>query len=422
LLLATPIAQQLNKSLEYREKPVAAASWPQETDAGSVSSDQLRRHSVIKLFGHLLAPQDRGLCLVTIEDGVVAEIEPAAEPVDGSLGGKTSRILPGLLDVQVNGAFGDDFVNPSADMDRICQGMLSFGVTGFVPTVVTSPAAAYRPVLANLRRSHRPGEARVLGAHIEGPFINPAYRGSHNERHIRLPSIDEAARWLEEGDVRCLTLAPELRGARDLISFLVARGVRVWMGHTDAGWDDGQLAVESGASMTTHLFNCMRPFNHRDPGLAGFVLATHLPAAFIGDGHPISFETIRMLARIKAPDELVLISDAIAGLGMPPGRYPLADREYISDGTCGRLLDGTLCGSLLPLNAAIRNLVEKAGVSPSDAVRFATANAARAIGLEDTLGLVERGRVADLVLVDEAWEVEATIVAGEVAYRAEVPA
>lgn len=376
---------------------------------------------MIKLFGHLFAPADRGLCLITVDDGVVADIEPATEPGEGCLGGKTTRILPGLIDVQVNGAFGDDFSDPTADMDRICKGMLRFGVTGFVPTVVSSPAEAYEPVLAHLRRPHRPGEARVLGVHIEGPFINPAYRASHDERHIRLPDDDEAGRWLVEGDVRLFTLAPEVPGALDLISSLVKRGVRVGMGHTNASWDDARRAVESGASMAAHLFNAMRPFRHRDPGIVGFVLATHTPASFIADGNPIAFETIRMLVRIKAPDELVLISDAIAGLGMPPGRYPLAGREYVSDGTCGRLPDGTLCGSLLPMNKAIRTLVENIGVDPSTAVQFATANAARVIGMEDTLGHVAKRRVADLVLVNADWEVESTIVAGELAYQAGSP-
>ena len=372
---------------------------------------------MIKLFGHLLAPEDRGLCLVTVDNGVVVAIDRAAEPVEGSLGGKTSRILPGLLDIQVNGAFGDDFADPSADLDRICKGMLSFGVTGFVPTVVTSPADAYGPVLAHLHRSHRPGEARVLGVHIEGPFISPLYRGTHREQQIRLPNIDEAARWVDEGDIRYVTLAPELPGALELISFLVKRGVRVSMGHTNATWDDARAAVDSGAGLATHLFNAMRPFKHRDPGVAGFVLATHTPAGFIADGNHIAFETIQMIARIKAPDELYLVTDALAGLGMPPGRYMLAGLEYISDGTCGRLPDGTLSGSLLPLNKAIRNLVDKAGLDASTAVRLATANAARAIGKEETMGRVEKGRVADLVLVDETWEVQSTIVAGELAYQ-----
>jgi N-acetylglucosamine-6-phosphate deacetylase len=373
---------------------------------------------VIKLFGHLLAPEDRGQCLVSVEGGAVTAIEPAAEPFEGCLGDKTSRILPGLLDVQVNGAFGDDFADPSADMDRICRGMLTFGVTGFVPTVVTSPAAAYGPVLANLRRSPHTGEARVLGVHIEGPFINPAYRGTHAEQQVRLPDIDEASRWLDQGDIRYLTLAPELAGALDLVSYLVRRGVRVSMGHTNATWAQAGAAVDAGASMATHLFNAMRPFKHRDPGIAGYVLATPVPAGFIGDGNHIAFETIEMIARVKGPDELFLVTDALSGLGMPPGKYVLAGREYISDGTCGRLADGTLSGSLLPLNKAIRNLVEEAGVDPSTAVRFATANAARVIGMADALGHVAVGRAADLVLVDQAWDVRATIVDGRLVYDA----
>jgi N-acetylglucosamine-6-phosphate deacetylase len=377
---------------------------------------------VIKLFGRLLAPEDRGLCLVTADDGVVVAIEPADGPVEGSLGSKTSRILPGLLDVQVNGAFGDDFADPSADMERICGGMLRFGVTGFVPTVVTSPAEAYGPVLRNLRRPARPGEARVLGVHIEGPFISPAFRGTHDDRQIRPPDWEEAERWLDDGDIRYVTIAPELPGALDLISRLVERGVRVSMGHTNATWGDAVAAVESGASLATHLFNAMRAFRHRDPGIAGFVLATHTPAGFIGDGNHLAFETIAMLARIKGPHELVLVTDALAGLGQPPGRYTLAGREYISDGTCGRLPDGTLSGSLLPLNKALRNVVEKAGVDPSAAVRMVTANAARVIGTESHMGRVQTGRVADLVLVDEDWEVEATILAGGLAYKAGVVA
>lgn len=377
---------------------------------------------MINLFGHLLAPEDRGMCRVTIDNGIVTAIEPSEETEPGSLGGKTSRILPGFLDVQVNGAFGDDFADPEADMERVCRGMLRFGVTGFVPTIVTSAPAAYRPVLENLRRVNRPGEARILGAHIEGPFINPGYRGTHDFQQIRLPNRDEAERWLEDGDVRYVTLAPELPGALDLITFLVERGVRVSMGHSDATWEDARAAADAGASMVTHLFNAMRSFGHRDPGLAGFVLASHIPASFIADGNHIAFETIQMLARIKAPSELVLVTDALAGLGMPPGRYMLAGREYVSDGTCGRRPDGTLSGSLLPINKALRNLVENAGIDPPTAVRLATANAARVIGKEDTFGRVEVGRVADLVVVDQVWEVEATIVAGELGFQAGVSA
>jgi len=375
---------------------------------------------VIRLFGHLYAPEDRGLCLVTVEDGhitAIEAVEDGASPSPDAIGGPTNLILPGLLDIQVNGAFGDDFADPAADMPRICRDLTRFGVTGFVPTIVTSPRAAYAPALANLHRTATAGEARVLGVHIEGPFISPKQPGTHDPAQLRLPDIREAEEWLNSGDVAYLTLAPELPGALPLIEFLVRYGVRVSMGHTDATWGEAAAAADAGAGQATHLFNPMRPLRHRDPGVAGFVLASSIRAGFIGDGNHIAFETIRMIARAKAPDELYLVTDALAGLGMPSGRYFLAGREYISDGTCGRQPDGTLSGSLLPLNRALGNLVQKCGLEPSLAVRLATLNPARALGLDGTLGRVEIGRSADLALVDEDWDVLATVAGGTVAFE-----
>jgi N-acetylglucosamine-6-phosphate deacetylase len=372
----------------------------------------------MRLYGRLYAPDDRGLCLVTVDGSRIAAIEPTESQAPGSLGGPNARILPGLLDIQLNGAFGDDFADPAADMDRICRELPRFGVTAFVPTIVTSAAAAYAPALANLRRRSAPGEAAVLGVHIEGPYISPSYPGTHDPAQLRDPDLREATKWLEAGDVESVTLAPELPGAVPLIEFLVRNGIRVSMGHTNATWAEASAAAEAGAATATHLFNAMRPIRHRDPGVAGYMLASHLAAGCIADGHHLAFDTIRMIARIKAPDELFLVTDALAGLGMPPGKYWLAGREYVSDGTCGRLPDGTLSGSLLPLNRAVRNLVDEAGMDPAVAVRLATLNPARVVGLEASRGRVEVGRSADVVVVDEEWEVLATIAGGSVAHTA----
>ena len=374
----------------------------------------------MKLFGHLYAPDDRGYCLITVEGERITAIEPAepgAEPAD-AVGGPNARILPGLLDIQINGAFGDDFADPGARMDVICRDMPRFGVTGFVPTIVTSAPKVYGPALANLAPRSRAGEAAVLGVHIEGPYISPAHKGTHDPAQLRLPDIREAATWLEGGSVLWFTLAPELPGALELIEFLVRNDVRVSMGHTDATWEQAHAAADAGATMATHLFNAMRPFRHRDPGVAGFALANPLRADFIADGNHIAFETIRLMARAKAPDDLILVTDALAGLGMPPGRYWLGGREYVSDGTCGRLPDGTLSGSLLPLNRALRNLVVECGFEAPAAIACVTTNPARALGLEKELGRVEVGRTADLTVVDEDWDVRATIVRGSLAYEA----
>jgi N-acetylglucosamine-6-phosphate deacetylase len=376
---------------------------------------------MIRLFGHLYAPEDRGPCVVTVVDGRVASIEPApaTHPGPDVIGGPGVRLLPGLLDIQVNGAFGHDFAGPDADMDRICRDLPRTGVTGFAPTIVTSAPEAYGPALANLRRRSTPGTASILGTHIEGPFISPDRCGTHNPALVRLPDVREASAWLEAGDVAWLTIAPELPGAIPLIDHLVRQGVRVSIGHSDATWDQARAGADAGASLATHLFNAMRAFRHRDPGIAGFVMGSSLIAGVIADGHHVAFETIGMLARIKAPDELLVVTDALAGLGMPPGRYRLADREYTSDGTCGRLDDGTLSGSLLPLNLALRNLVVFAGLDPALAVRLVTLNPARALGLEASHGRVAVSRAADLVVVGDGWDVLLTVAGGAVAYRAD---
>ena len=383
---------------------------------------------MIRLLGTLFAPEERGPSIVTVDGGVVVAIEPleaarsaeAAEAigVDRGLvfGSATSRIVPGLIDIQLNGAFGHDFADPAADIGTIARSLPRFAVTGFVPTIVTSPPTVYRAALANLRRDPQPGEARVLGTHIEGPFISPRRHGTHDPAYLRLPDRGEAEGWLEAGDLRWLTLAPELPGALDLVRFLVDRGVRVSIGHTDATWAEAAAALDAGATMATHVFNAMRPLHHRDPGVVGLVLASSLVAGFIADGQHLAFDTIRLLARVKAPDELVLVTDALAGLGMPAGPYVLAGREYRSDGTVGRLPDGTLSGSLLPLDRALRNLVREAGIEPATAIRFATLNPARAIGCADDLGRIAVGRPADIAVLDDDWSVEATLVGGTVAF------
>lgn len=375
----------------------------------------------MQLYGQLYAPEDRGPSLVTLEAGRIAAIRPLdpSGPVPpGALGGPQARILPGLLDLQLNGAFGDDFADPGADLGAICRALPRFGVTGFLPTVISSPPEAYAPALANLRHPPAPREARVLGVHLEGPYLIPRHPGTHDPAQLRAPDLAEAAAWLEAGEVRLVTLAPELPGALELVRSLTRRGVLLSMGHSDATWAEAEAAAAAGVGYGTHLWNAMRPLGRRDPGLVGYLLASHLPVGFIGDGNHLAFETIRLLARIKAPDELVLVTDALAGLGMPPGPYTLAGRTYRSDGTAGRLPGGTLSGSLLPLHRALRNLVERAGLEPALAVRLVTLNPARLLGRETELGRVEPGRRADLVLLDADWEVLATLVDGELAYRA----
>jgi N-acetylglucosamine-6-phosphate deacetylase len=371
---------------------------------------------VISLVGRLLAPEDAGLRLVTIDDGVVTAIgEPGDAPPD-ALGGPDAWIVPGLVDIQLNGAFGVDFSDSTADLPRAARALAMTGVTAFLPTVVSSAPDAYGPVLRNLAGPVPVGAARVLGTHVEGPFISPARRGTHDPSAVRTPDLGELRAWLDAGDVAIVTLAPELPGSDALIHELVARDVIAAVGHSDATWQEADAAVAAGARLGTHLFNAMRPLHHREPGIIGRLLAAGVTASVIVDGVHIAPETVRLVASIKAPDELVFVTDGLAALGEPPGPFRLGSREVISDGTVARLADGTLSGSVMPMAPALGRLVA-AGLEPAIAARAASTTPARLLGLEAELGRVEVGRVADLVLLDAEWRPQLTMVQGQVGYR-----
>jgi N-acetylglucosamine-6-phosphate deacetylase len=371
---------------------------------------------MMQLAGRLLAPEDRGFAVVTVEGDRVSAVEPSSLAPGGCIGGPDDRILPGLIDIQVNGAYGQDFSDPTSDIELVRSRLPEFGVAAFAPTIISSEPGRYGPALENLRRPEAPGVSRILGVHVEGPFLSRKHAGTHNRACLRDPDIEEALAWLESGNVAIVTLAPELPHAGELIRCLAERGVVVSMGHSHATWAEAAAGAEEGASLGTHLFNAMPPIHHRNPGLAGFLMASSLPVSVIADGVHVDLDVLRLVARVKAPAEFVLITDALAGLGMPIGRYELAGTEFISDGVVGRLPDGTLSGSLLPLNRAIRNLVN-CGVAPSVAVAAASENPARVLRLNGSAGRVEVGGRADLVVVDRAWEVVATVIGGVLAYE-----
>jgi N-acetylglucosamine-6-phosphate deacetylase len=360
---------------------------------------------------------ERGLCAVTIEGGRVVAIERTDERPDGALGSPDSLVVPGLVDIQLNGAFGNDFSDPEADLAEVCAGLPRHGVTGFLATVVSSAPEAYPRCLTNVRATGTMRGARLLGVHLEGPFLNPVRAGAHERAALRPPDVHEVDAWLATGAVRLVTLAPELPGADSLIRMLVEHGVVVAAGHSDATWRQAEAGVRAGVELGTHLFNAMRPFHHRDPGLPGLLLAESVAVSVIADGAHLAPETLRLVRAAKGSDEIVLVTDGMGALGMPPGSYRLGPREVISNGIVARLSDGTIAGSVTPLHAAVRNLV-LAGFEPARAVRAATLNPARLMGVDREVGRVAVERQADLVLLDEGWNVMATFVAGERVFAA----
>jgi N-acetylglucosamine-6-phosphate deacetylase len=366
---------------------------------------------VISLVGRLLAPEDHGVRLVIVEDGRVTRIaDPEQAPAD-AVGGSNAWIVPGFVDLQLNGAFGVDFSDPAADIGLAATALPATGVTAFLPTIVSAAPSRYAATIAKLSQPVAPGAARPLGIHLEGPFISPERAGTHHRSAVRAPDLAELRGWLHGGDVRMVTLAPELPGADALIAELVRGDVVVALGHSDATWHEADAAISAGARFGTHLFNAMRPFHHRDPGIVGRLLAPGVSVSVVADGVHVARDTISLIAAIKGPDDLIFVTDGLAALGQPPGTYRLGSQRVTSDGTVARLDDGTISGSVVPMATCLGRLVA-GGLDPEIGVRAASTNPARLLGLEADLGHVEDGRIADLVVLDAGWNPLLTLVQG----------
>jgi N-acetylglucosamine-6-phosphate deacetylase len=321
----------------------------------------------------------------------------------------------------VNGAFGDDFTDDPAVIWRVAARLPRYGVTSFLPTIITSPLdriAAGRRVVTEAAPAGFRG-ARPLGLHVEGPFLNPQKKGAHNPAYLRLPDVAVVAEWSPETGVRLVTLAPELPGALAVIAALSSRGVLVSEGHSMATYEQAEAGFDAGARYGTHLFNAMPGLGHRDPGLPGALLTDdRTTVGFIADGVHTHPSVIALVWRMLGAARLNLVTDAMAALGMPAGKHRLGNYDVTVDATSARLANGTLAGSILSLDQAVRNLVEITGCSLAEALPTVTTTPAKAIGLDRERGRIERGYVADMVLLSRDLRVRATITEGEVVYRA----
>jgi N-acetylglucosamine-6-phosphate deacetylase len=351
------------------------------------------------LVGTELIPGD-----VTIEDGAI-------DGVGVSPAGKTGMAVPGFIDVQINGFDGVDFTTAEpGDYEHVAGRLAATGVTGFQPTLIALPPADYLAALERLGATSI-RSARLLGMHLEGPFLSPVRSGAHDPANMLEPDLALTRRFLEAGPVTHMTIAPELPGALELIDLLVSAGVTVALGHTDADAATAHVAFDRGARSVTHIFGAQRPWQHRDPGISGAALVrddVYLTA--IVDGIHLAPETVQLTVR-SAGERFVLITDAIAAAGQPDGEYLLGDRTVIlRDGAC-RLADGTLAGSSLTMDRAVRNLIDL-GFSPGRAITAATAAPAALAGRPE-LGILAAGTPADVCVLDDSFRVVQTLVAGE---------
>ena len=362
-----------------------------------------------------------GPACVAVSDGVILGVAAGETyggvPPDVVL--PSGVLVPGLVDMQVNGCFGVDFVAADpAGWAEVSARLPETGVTSFVPTFITAPVP---DLVAGLRRTAALpadlGGARVLGVHVEGPFLSPDRHGAHDPALLRDPTPEAVDALIEAapGLLRMHTLAPERPGALAAIRRLVDAGVLVSVGHSDATAEQTEAASDAGARLVTHLFNAMRPLHHREPGVVGQGLADpRLTCGLIADLHHVAAPICR-LAFAAAPGRIVLVTDAVAAAGMPPGTYDLGGQQVSVDPLgLPRRADGTIAGSGLRLDAAIANVVA-AGVDLRSAVDAASRLPADILGRPD-LGRIEAGGTADLVWLGDDLSARATWLAGRLAF------
>jgi N-acetylglucosamine-6-phosphate deacetylase len=329
-------------------------------------------------------------------------------------------VAPGFVDLQVNGSFGVDVASEPGRVPELSKKLLATGTTSYLPTLISSPLTLYRetlPILARLAREGMPGGAEALGVHLEGPFINVVMKGAHLAEHVVSPEVSLLHELLNLGPVRMLTLAPELEGAAEIAKTSARRGVVVCAGHSNATFELAYRAFEGEVAGVTHLFNAMSPLHHREPGLPGAALAyPRVACGLIADGRHVHPEVVALTFRALGPDRIYLVTDAIAATGMEPGEYPLATRRVYLEGGVPKLEDGTLAGSILTMDEALRNVLAFTSCTVPEAVRMVSATPARLVGVGGRKGRLASGYDADVTVLRQELSVEAVYKDGSRVY------
>ena len=329
-------------------------------------------------------------------------------------------VLPGFIDVHVHGGDGYDTMDATAEgLTAMATFFARHGVTAFLATTMTAPHADIRRAVAAVGQwgQQITGGARIIGVHVEGPYISLKFPGAQPAEFIRPPSVDEFAELLAAGPVRMMTLAPEVKGSAELITAARQQGVIAVWGHTDATYERCVQAAAWGVTQATHTYNAMSGLHHRKPGVLGATLTLDsIYAQLIADNIHVHPAAMNVLARCKGVDRTVLITDAMRAAGLPEGEYDLGGQPVtVKDGSC-RLADGTLAGSILTMERALGNFMAATGLSLAAAWPTTSRTPAQSLGLDQHYGALQPGYQADIVLLDPQLQVVATVVGGQIVY------
>ena len=361
---------------------------------------------------------------LTIEDGKFGPIlmeEPQDAPIKDY---SNSIVAPGLVDTHIHGYKSHDVMdNDFEGIKVISEGLLSCGVTSWLPTTLTSSAQLLNDVCETIGNHYQEVTgAKIRGIFLEGPFFTEKYKGAQNPKYMSDPSVDKLAKWheLSQGLVNKIAIAPERQGVKEFIEFAKSKGVYTALAHSDATYEEAAAAVEAGANIFVHIYNGMSGLHHRNPGMVGAALGLDkVFAEMICDGHHVHPAAARVVTRARGPKETVLITDCMRAGGMGEGQSRLGEFEVVvKDGTA-RLKDtGNLAGSILELKQGVKNVVDWGLVSPAEALRMASLTPAQSVGIESVCGRIAPGYEADFIVVSDQLELEATYLDGELRYQA----
>lgn len=331
--------------------------------------------------------------------------------------GKGGYLSAGLIDTHIHGAGGYDTMDADSDsLNNISKVLARYGVTSFLPTTMTMSSKDIQAALENIRAAKINGTdgARVVGTHVEGPFISPEYIGAQNSDYLAKPNRELLRNYYDV--IKVVTLAPEVEGALELIEDLTENNITASAGHSAASYEDFKKAFHLGMDHFTHLYNAMTGLHHRNPGLVGAALDFDTTVELIADlihHHPA---VDRLTINAKGADKVILVSDAMEAAGLEEGEYELGGQKVIVKDGAARLEDGRLAGSVLTLDKAVRNLLEISRMSIPDLFKMVTVNPAEIISLDHQLGRIREDLKADLAIFNEEFEVEKTFKAGKLIY------
>lgn len=357
-----------------------------------------------------------------IENGIIKEINPSELNFQNTIDCKGLYVSPGFIDIHIHGAGGHDTMDGTFEaINEISKTICKYGTTSFTPTTMTMSSKDILKSMLSIKKAKVEGTdgAIVLGAHLEGPFISPKAIGAQNPNYLISPSYENFK--LMTGDaidaVVSITMAPEVDGAKELASILSSKGIRCSIGHTKATYEEAIEGIKCGFCHSTHLFNAMTGFTHREPGVVGATFDTDITTETISDGIHISYPSLRVAYKQKGTDKTLLVTDAMCACGMADGKYALGGQPVIVKGGAARLENGALAGSILTLNKAIKNIYDNTDYPLYEIVKMASYNGSKYCRVDNKKGQIKENFDADLTIFDENIDIKMTIIGGKIVYN-----